>query len=102
MLSLSLSLPPFPSSPAAQCSAVCPLALSVASLAVYVRGEGSLALRLCVRSGHVYICLALEPGTWSIVDVSQKRAAGPGDPHSAPPMNGPQSERGATRVPLHN
>lgn len=35
-------------------------------LAVYVRGEGRLAPRLCVRSGCIYICLALEPGTWNL------------------------------------
>lgn len=54
-----------PSLPPAKFSTVCPLAHSVASLLVYVRGEGRLAVRLCVRSGCVYICLALEPGTWS-------------------------------------
>ena len=41
-------------------------------LAVYVRGEGRLAPRLCVQSACIYICLALEPwsrepGAWSCV-----------------------------------
>lgn len=35
-------------------------------LAVYVRGEGRLAPRLCVRSGCIYICLALEPRAWNL------------------------------------
>ncbi|TKS72451.1 Down syndrome cell adhesion molecule -like protein [Collichthys lucidus] len=65
-----------------------PPAHGVASLAVYVRVEGRLALRLSVRSGCVYICLALEPGAWNlepgavcrcILDISQKTVAGSGD-----------------------
>ncbi|MED6255971.1 hypothetical protein ATANTOWER_017741 [Ataeniobius toweri] len=41
-----------------------PLAHTMASLAVYEQGEDRMALHLRVWSGCVYVCLALEPGTW--------------------------------------
>ncbi|KAK2904056.1 hypothetical protein Q8A73_010713 [Channa argus] len=82
--------------------------VTVASLVVYVQGEGRLALHLCVRSGRVYICLALEPGAWNVeLCATQKTVAGPEDRHTLTRtvqdclMNGLQSHR-AWHVPSHN